>query len=198
MTKKSLATKRKRGLINPKIKGGNLSQVVGKLRRIYPRSKITIRYDMIVKDGKFLAWRKGNMVDISLLPELGTGRELIGNRCNPKRKLPKRHAPLRMLKQYERDYLEKTLGRSWGLMPKPTIMRVLKKLKSLKPNPQPVIIYDKLLGIEARKSHGKFAGENFKHDFSQKTNAQVLGLPNGSLLVRSTKGKRLWKKFQYD
>ena len=72
-------------------------------------------------------------------------------------------------------------------------------LKLVRRNPvkKPVIIYDKLLGIEARKSHGKFAGENFKHDFKSKTDAIVLGNPDGSLTIRSKKGKRLWKNFEY-
>ncbi len=117
---------------------------------------------------------------------------LIKNRCNPfgyrmKKRLPKRHTPLRLLKQYEKDYLDKTLGRGWGLMPKPTIMRVLKKLKR-NPIHKPVVIYDKLLGIEARKGRGKFAGQNFKHDFKPGTDAMVIGNPDGSLTIRSKKG----------
>lgn len=52
-----------------------------------------------------------------------------------KRKLPKRHTPLRLLKQYERDYLERTLGRNWGLMPKSTILRVLRRI-NMKGNPR--------------------------------------------------------------
>lgn len=60
-----------------------------------------------------------------------------------------------------------------------------------------VIIYDKLLGIEAHKSHGKFKGQNFFHDFKKDTSAMVIGNPDGSLTIRSNKGKRLWKKFKY-
>ena len=137
-----MATKRKRGLIknrcNPKIKGGNLSRAIKELRRVYPYSKFVVKTDMITKDGKFLAWRKGNIIDMSLLPEIRN-----------------------------------------------------------KPNPQPIIIYDKLLGIEARKSHGKFKGQNFKHDFKSKTDAMVLGNPDGSLTIKSKKGKRLWRNFNY-
>jgi len=199
MTKKSLATKRKRGLINPVgqkwiilWKDGVRKGSVGLTKKNLEELKRQFYLQLIQTD---MAGHKH--YNIFGVKKEERKRGLIKNRCNPKRRLPKRHAPLRMLKQYERDYLEKTLGRSWGLMPKPTIMRVLKKLKSLKPNPQPVIIYDKLLGIEARKSHGKFAGENFKHDFKSKTDAIVLGNPDGSLTIRSKKGKRLWKNFEY-
>jgi len=65
------------------------------------------------------------------------------------------------------------------------------------PNPKPVVIYDKLLSVEARKSHGKFKGENFTHDFKHNTDAVVIGLPSGDLLIKSRKGKRLWRKFNY-
>lgn len=66
------------------------------------------------------------------------------------------------------------------------------------PSSQPTLIYDKLLGIEARKGHGKFKGENFRHDFKHDTDAVVMGLPSGDLLIKSKNGKRLWKKFNYD
>lgn len=65
------------------------------------------------------------------------------------------------------------------------------------PVSQPTLIYDKLLGIEARKQHGKFKGENFRHDFKHDTDAVVMGNPDGSLTIRSKKGKRLWKRFNY-
>lgn len=65
------------------------------------------------------------------------------------------------------------------------------------PSSQPTLIYDKLLSIKARKKHGKFAGENFRHDFKRDTDAVVMGNPDGSLTIRSKKGKRLWKRFNY-
>ena len=65
------------------------------------------------------------------------------------------------------------------------------------PAKKSTIIYDKLLGIEARKSHGKFKGQNFFHDFKKNTDAMVVGNPDGSLTIKSSKGKRLWKKFKY-
>jgi len=111
-------------------------------------------------------------------------------------KRPKRHSPLRLLKKYEIEYLEEKLGKGWGLMPKSTILRVLRRMKK-NPSSQPVVIYDRLLGIEAQKRSGQFKGENFRHDFKNKTDAVVLGNPDGSLTIRSTKGKRLWKKFKY-
>jgi hypothetical protein len=65
------------------------------------------------------------------------------------------------------------------------------------PARKPVVIYDKLLGIEAHKRHGKFKGQDFYHDFKKNTEAMVLGNPDGSLTIKSTKGKRLWKRFSY-
>jgi hypothetical protein len=62
---------------------------------------------------------------------------------------------------------------------------------------KPTIIYDRLLSIEAHKSHGKFKGQNFVHDFKKDTDAQVLGNSDGSLTIISKKGKRLWKRFNY-
>ncbi len=133
MTKKSLATKRKRGLINPK------------------RYKRRIRR----------------------CPETRIDAGGILHRCSK----PIYHSGGHLLK----------------------IVRGKKGLvkNKCKPNPPSTIIYDKLLGIEARKGHGKFAGQNFKHDFRSKTDAQVLGNPDGSLTIRSKKGRRLWKKFNY-
>lgn len=62
----------------------------------------------------------------------------------------------------------------------------------------PVIVYDKILAIEAQKGKdSNFPGEHFRHDFKRDTAAQVIGLEDGSLLIKSTKGKRLWKEFDY-
>ncbi len=69
--------------------------------------------------------------------------------------------------------------------------------KSVERNPAPALIYDKLLTIEARKEHGKFKGQNFYHDFKKDTDAVVMGNPDGSLTIRSKKGKPLWKRFSY-
>ncbi len=74
-----------------------------------------------------------------------------------------------------------------------------KTKRKLKKNPvhKSAIIYDKLLTIEARKEHGKFKGQNFYHDFKKDTDAVVMGNPDGSLTIRSKKGKPLWKRFNY-
>lgn len=59
-------------------------------------------------------------------------------------------------------------------------------------------IYDKVLAIEAKKGPDSlFPNESFRHDFKEKTSAEILGLPDGSLLIRSKEGKRLWKNFSY-
>jgi hypothetical protein len=78
-----------------------------------------------------------------------------------------------------------------------SIMELRYRGRRIGSNPPPVVIYDKLLGIEAHKRHGKFKGQDFYHDFKKNTEAMVLGNPDGSLTIKSTKGKRLWKKFNY-
>ena len=59
-----------------------------------------------------------------------------------------------------------------------------------------VLIYDRLLAIEAVKSNGSnWPKEKFRHDFTRK-GSKVYGLPNGDLLIR---GKvPLHKEFEYD
>ncbi len=69
--------------------------------------------------------------------------------------------------------------------------------KNIKHNPPGELIYDRLLEIHAQKQHGKFKGENFVHNFKKNTDAVVIGNKDGSLTIKSKKGKRLWKKFNY-
>lgn len=75
----------------------------------------------------------------------------------------------------------------------------IKLPKSPKTNPPigAVEIYDRILGIEAQKGNGSlWAKEKFRHDFS-KAKAKVLGLPDGSLLIKPMNDKRLWKNINY-
>jgi len=78
---------------------------------------------------------------------------------------------------------------------------VRRKYKSSKKkhvqNPPQTVIYDRLLEIRAQKGQGKFAGQRFFHNFKHDTSAQVIGNADGSLTIRSTKGKPLWKRFNY-
>lgn len=61
----------------------------------------------------------------------------------------------------------------------------------------PVEIYENILAIEARKGKkSKFPKENFRHDFKG-AKAKILGMPDGSLKIVSTVGKKLWKPFNY-
>ena len=129
MTKKSLATKRKRGLINPKM---------WQCKRC--------RHKFLPKDLVYNKRAKGNVCyNCDLI--LSKKKRLVRNKC--------------------------------------------------KPNPHPTLIYDRLLGIEAHKSHGKFKGQNFTHSFKHDTDAMVMGNPDGSLTIKSKRGKRLWRKFKY-
>jgi hypothetical protein len=57
-------------------------------------------------------------------------------------------------------------------------------------------IYKNILAIEARKGeNSEFPNEEFRHDFSR--GAKVYGLKNGSILIKSDTGKRLWGEFGY-
>jgi len=112
---------------------------------------------------------------------------------NPKKAIPHKKCPY--CGKIRPSYLYQSHVRQCKGLINPKKRRMIRN--RCKPNPKPVVIYDKLLDISARKGHGKFAGQNFKHDFKSKTDAMVLGNPDGSLTIRSKKGKRLWKKFNY-
>ncbi len=137
MTKKSLRTKRKRGLINPKLKSyghSSMSQYFSYLddisqdvKGIHDKefldtalaSHLRGRFKISSAEAKGVvaAWRRRGLV-------------------NPKtRKLPRRQSPLRMLSKAEKNYLDKTVGKGWGLMPKSTIMRILKRKRNPCKNP---------------------------------------------------------------
>lgn len=87
---------------------------------------------------------------------------------------------------------------------KKKITKKVKKIKRFKKNPSKdytgPIIYDKIIAIEAEKGiDSNFPKELFRHDFKKnKTAAKIIGLSDGSLLIKSTKGKRLWKNFKYN
>lgn len=130
-------------------------------------------------------------------------RGLIGNRCNPKRMIRRNvppHIKDEILKWHwagkKHVHITNLINKKYGL--NLTVANIRKIVFGQKnPSSQSTLIYDKLLGIEARKQHGKFKGENFRHDFKHDTDAVVMGNPDGSLTIRSKKGKRLWKKFNY-
>lgn len=78
------------------------------------------------------------------------------------------------------------------------VKRLFRSTKITNP-PRGKVIYDKILSIEAEKgSRSNFPHEQFRHDFKGSSEAKVIGLEDGSLLVKSTKGKRLWKELDYD
>ena len=56
---------------------------------------------------------------------------------------------------------------------------------------KPVVIYDKCLRIIAKKGGSSlYKGKTFYHNFH--SNPVILGMPDGSLSIRSRTGKRLW------
>lgn len=63
-----------------------------------------------------------------------------------------------------------------------------------------VIIYDDIEAIEAQKGSSvnvnRWKGEHFRHKF--KRGSAVIGLPDGSILIKNKKNKKLWKTFNYD
>jgi hypothetical protein len=60
------------------------------------------------------------------------------------------------------------------------------------------LIYGSVLAIEAQKNkNSKWGKEKFRHDFSSK-DAEIIGQKDGSILIKSRSGKRLWKSIRYD
>jgi hypothetical protein len=59
-------------------------------------------------------------------------------------------------------------------------------------------VYETILAIEAKKGKDSlWPEEYFRHDFKGSSAASVFGLPDGSLLIKSKAGKRLWKNCKY-
>jgi len=184
MIRKSLATKKKRGLINSLDKYfsylNDISQDVQDISKkgfldTALASHLKGHFKISSDEARRIVttWRRG----------------LIRNRCNPKIEIPRKRCPY--CKKYSPSYLFDSHVKQCR-----TERGIISRIGP-KHNPPQTIIYDKLLGIEARKSHGKFKGQNFFHDFKKNTDAMVVGNPDGSLTIKSSKGKRLWKKFKY-
>ncbi len=58
--------------------------------------------------------------------------------------------------------------------------------------------YDRVIRIEAQKGgDSHFPKDKFYHDFKIR-DAEVFGLADGSVLIRSASGKKLWDTFEYD
>jgi hypothetical protein len=95
---------------------------------------------------------------------------------------------------------ELVLGREYEVVSKlPKLTGKRRAGKLITKNPKPIKIYDKILSIEAQKGDSSlFPKQYFRHDFKKdKTHAEIWGLPDGSLLIKSKKGKKLWKNFDY-
>lgn len=60
----------------------------------------------------------------------------------------------------------------------------------------PTVIYENIEAIDAEKGDDSlWPKEKFRHEFKRGT--QVLGMKDGSILIKSKKGKKLWKEFDY-
>jgi hypothetical protein len=66
---------------------------------------------------------------------------------------------------------------------------MLGKMHGFTDNPPLTEIYHDIIEIRAKKKDGKL----YRHPFG--VGSGIFGLPDGSILVKSRKGKRLWKNF---
>jgi len=56
-------------------------------------------------------------------------------------------------------------------------------------------IYAKAIEIRAEKGEDSlYPGERFRHKFGP--NDEIIGNKDGSITIRNTKGKRLWRRFE--
>lgn len=183
ITRKSLATKRKRGIINPFDPRLGIERLRSEYRKLstFPLSHYNEFRKMFSeaddKTIRILANAKIKFVSVI------ARNEMIRRGLTNK---PKRRKGLVNPKRKRIRYKMADYGYERPLM-------AAEKRKAKKS----ALIYDKLLTIEAHKSHGKFKGQNFYHDFKRDTDAVVMGNPDGSLTIRSKKGKRLWRRFKY-
>lgn len=74
------------------------------------------------------------------------------------------------------------------------------KKRDIKTNPiqNHCKIYGKILAIEAVKGSGKdslWPNQKFRHDFKSSSKAEIIGLEDGSILIKSKNGTNLWKMF---
>lgn len=55
------------------------------------------------------------------------------------------------------------------------------------------MIYGQVLAVQARKTNGTYRGKSFQHKFSPASRVAMYALPDGSVLLKSGAGKRLWQ-----
>ncbi len=61
-------------------------------------------------------------------------------------------------------------------------------------NPPPGrLIYGRVLGVEAQKTNGTYRGKRFRHSFERDSRVAAYAMPDGSVLLKSAAGKRLWQ-----
>ncbi len=55
------------------------------------------------------------------------------------------------------------------------------------------LIYGRVLSVEAQKTNGTYRGKRFRHSFAGDSRVAAYAMPDGSVLLRSAAGKRLWQ-----
>lgn len=103
---------------------------------------------------------------------------------------------------FDFDRLIPALIHMFDLDEEVAVRAIVEYRKTTKPrlrrNPvdRPIEIYGDILAIEAIKGNKSlWPNEKFRHDF--KSGSKIYGLPDGSILIKSTNGKKLWKMFDY-
>jgi hypothetical protein len=71
-------------------------------------------------------------------------------------------------------------------------MRKTKKNPPVRPE-KPFLLYDHIAQVRGEKENGRYAGRYY-HNFSKKHKVHAYGLPDGSVILKSSDGKSLWKK----
>lgn len=98
------------------------------------------------------------------------------------------------------DYLIKRLKSRFGYT-KTQAKAIVKEWKNeyqKNPASKAVRIYGQIEEIRAIKGQDSlWPGERFKHSFKPSSKAEIYGNPDGSITIRSTTGKKLWKMFNY-
>ncbi len=59
--------------------------------------------------------------------------------------------------------------------------------------PRGRLIYGRAVYLQGEKTNGSYKGKQYRHTFENDSRVAIYGLPDGSVLLRSAAGKRLWQ-----